>query len=788
VTRKNLAFCSFLMPLFAFLGGISLVAPGCSSGSKEAVVATIGKTPITLDDYEKLYLKSNGNGNADSARAASMEDRERFLDLMVKYRLKLTDAYQQGLDRRPELLGEIQQVKGSLASSYVTERELVAPGVRKLYDRSTEEIRASHILLTFRQGATREDSATVFRQAQDIIKEAKAGKDFGQLAVSFSQDPSAQQNKGDLYYFSVGRMVPEFEDAVYALKTGEISPTPISTRFGLHVIKVTDRKPAPGEVHASHIMVRFPSQTPSPQDTADAYAKILAINDSLTRGVDFAELAVRNSGDGGSSGRGGDLGWFTRGRWPQPFDEVAIQLRPGQVSSIVRTIYGYHIIKCYETRPPKTFEQSKQDLQNLFQQQKFQEEYANMLERTKREVQYIRYDSVVTAFLGAFDSTKTTRDSAWTAGITPAFGRTAMFRVGGAAVTVDTVLSMIRSRLEWSSLSLNPAPLRSALDKISEQVIFAAKSDMLERQDPAFAAILREYREGILLYQVEQEQVWNKVATNDSLLHGYFAAHRDKFMYPDRVRFTEIRAASEAQAQNIRAKLDQGKTIEHVALEDSVRMTAPVQYAVRFARGKAVLQQEGKRTCSEISAALMQDAGLKAMLIAYPDTGSRKTQNEKLARMRMDALKKSLIKAYGITADRLLSESRPQKLIRGRDSTGTTQRVDIQILGRQPLVISRIEQDVLPPASDDRARRADSLAPGAVSAPFFYKVGYSIVRLDRREPARQKTFEEAGAEVSSAFQDYESKRLETEWLGRIRQAYPVVVNKEVLKNAFTPAK
>ncbi len=784
--RKTLAFCSSLMPLFALLGGMSLLTPGCSSGSKEAVVATIGKEPITLDDYEKLYIKSNGN--VDTAKTASMEDRERFLDLMLKYRLKLADAYQQGLDRRPELLGEIQQVKGSLASSYVTERELVSPGVRKLYDRSMEEIRASHILLTYRQDATADDSAAVLRQAEDIIKEAKAGKDFGQLAMSFSQDPSAQQNKGDLYYFSVGRMVPEFEDAVYALKTGEITSTPVRTRFGLHVVKVTDRKPAPGEVHASHIMIRFPSQTPSPEDTAEAYAKIVAINDSLTRGIDFAELAVRNSGDGGSSGRGGDLGWFTRGRWPQPFDEVAIRLRPGQVSPVVRTVYGYHIIKCYETRPPKTFSESKQDLQNLFQQQRFPAEYAAMLERTKREVQFVQHDSVVTAFLGAFDSTKTTRDSAWTARISPAFGHTVMFRVGGAAITVDTVISMIKSRLEWSSLSLNPASLRPALDKISEQLIFAAKSDILERQDPVFAGILREYREGILLYQVEQEQVWNKVTASDSLLRIYFAAHREKFTYPDRVMFTEIRAASEPQAQKIRAKLDEGKSFEQVAYEDSVRMKEPVQFAVRFARGKAALQAKGKNTCSAISTALTQDPGLKAMLIAYPDTGSRKNQNEKLARLRMDAIKKLFTKTHGITADRLLSEMRPQKLIRGKDSAGTTQRVDIQILGRQPLVISQIERSVLAPSADDRARRADSLAPGTVSAPFSYKVGYSLVRLDRREAAREKSFEEAGAEVSSAFQDYESKRLEAEWLARIRQEHPVVENKEVLKNAFAPEK
>ena len=183
---------------------------------------------------------------------------------MIKYRLKLTDAYRQGMDKRPEVLSEIDQYRGSLATSYLTERELVRPSVRKMYDRTCEEIRASHILLSFPPNAKAEDSALVYKQAQEIIGEVKAGKDFAQLAVSFSKDPSAQQNKGDLYFFTAGRMVPEFEDGAFALKTGEVSPTPIKTRFGLHIIKVTDRKPSRGERQASHIMFRFPNQIPNP--------------------------------------------------------------------------------------------------------------------------------------------------------------------------------------------------------------------------------------------------------------------------------------------------------------------------------------------------------------------------------------------------------------------------------------------------------------------------------------------------------------------------------------------
>ena len=166
--------------LFAAVLVTSLLLAGCAPKGQDAIVASIGSTPITLSEYEKLYAKSNGSSQAGAA--ASQEDREKFLDLMVKYRKKLLDAYELGLDRRPELLSEILQYKGSLAASYLTDRALVGPAVREMYDRSREEIRASHILLNFKQGATAVDSAEVLKQAAEIIADAKAGKDFGELA------------------------------------------------------------------------------------------------------------------------------------------------------------------------------------------------------------------------------------------------------------------------------------------------------------------------------------------------------------------------------------------------------------------------------------------------------------------------------------------------------------------------------------------------------------------------------------------------------------------------------
>jgi peptidyl-prolyl cis-trans isomerase SurA len=758
--------------------------PGCAPKQQESIVATIGTTPISLTDFENMYNRSNGGTTVGTT--ATQEERERFLDLMIKYRLKLTDAYHQGLDKRPEVLGEINQYRGSLAASYLTDRDVVAPNVRKMYDRSREELRASHILLTFRQDAKAEDSAAVHKQAQEIIAQAKEGKDFGQLAVSFSQDPSAQQNKGDLYYFSTGRMVPEFEDAAYALKAGEVTPVAIKTRFGLHIIKVTDRKPSRGELEVSHIMIRFNNQTPSPEDTAVAYKKVLAIQDSLVKGIPFADLAMRNSEDGGSSGRGGDLGWCARGRWPQPFDEAVFQLMPGQTSPVVRTAYGYHIILCTNARPPKSFEEAKQDFQNLYQQQRFQDDYAAFTAKIKKEVQFVRNDSVVALFVTAFDSTKSVRDSSWGSTLPGDFGRATMFRVLGRPIIVDTVIAKMKSHFEWSNTSLHRTSLAPTVDKLAEQVLFEGKSELLEQQDPKFAALLREYREGILLYQVEQDQVWNKVATSDSLLRLYFGQHRDKFVFPDRVKFTEIRAASEANAQAIRTKLLAGMSMEQVVREDSIRMTAKVNYQVVFGTGKNTLPAKASAPVTAVGTLLQKESATRVLVAAYADTSVRKAKNEELAKKRIDVVKGMLTKTYGIAPERILAETRPRNFVaaKQKDTANVLQHLDLQILGLQQLVIATLDTAIAAPAADERAKHADSLAIGGYSMPFFHKAAQSIVRKDGVEPSRQKEFEEAGAEVSSAFQEYESKRLESEWLTRVRQYAPVIEHKELLKNAF----
>ena len=764
----------------------TIVCAGCSPGEQDAVVATVGTQPVRLSEYEQQYVKSLGSREAGVA--TSQDDREKFLDLVVKYRLKLAGAYGEGLDKHPEVLNEIAAYKGSLAASYLTEREVITPGVRQLYARQNEEIRASHILLSLNPSVSAADSAAAYKKAYEIISAARSGIDFGMLALEHSQDPSAKLNKGDLYYFTAGQLVSPFEDAAFAMKIGEISSAPVRTQYGLHIIKLVDRKPAPGEVHAGHIMIRFQNPNPPPQDTVQAYAKIKALKDSLGAGANFASLAKGHSEDPGSAGKGGDLGFFSRRRWVQPFDEVAMNLKPGQVSDIVRTPYGYHLIKCYDVRPRKSFDEAKQDLQPIYQQLRYQDDYAKFLDRLKKEVHFKLYDSTLTRFLASVDTNRTTHDSAWWSGIKPGVGTLPLFSVQEQRTTVDSVVRLIDARPELAGTSLRAQPLAAAVDKIGEQLVFSAKADLLAKNVPEFAALLAEYREVILLYQVEQEHVWNRIVMGDSVLKPYFAANRDKFTWPDRISITEIRGASDSLAGVISRRLLAGQTIETVAAGDSIRLASPTACRTAFAHGSAKPDARSLAPLSTMVSELRRDSGIRVTITARPDTSKGVSRSLKLATARLEAVRSHLINKLKIDPVRITIQSTP--LPAGGAGTPAPGEADVlrtDLSGRSPFVFGKPETVLLPPATDERTQRADSIAVGAATPPFLFKGYYTIVRLNAREKARRKTYEEAGPELSSAYQDYESKRLESDWLTRLGQKYPIVEYKPILKNAFAPA-
>lgn len=658
----------------------TLALAACSPKAGESVILEVGTSKVTLKEYEDFYAKNSVAG--DSLSATPMAERERFLDLLTKYKLKLADAADRRLSEDPEVVSELRDYRASLATTWLIEKEITEPGIRLLYDRKTEELRGKHILFAVKPEMTPAETLAAYQKAVDAIAKVKAGADFDSLVMAVSEDPTAKSNRGDLYYFTGGQMVVPFENAAWAMKAGEVSPVPVRTSFGYHVLKITARQPVRGSINVRHIMALFRKAATDTADTARALAKITEWQDSLKAGRDFVELATAVSEDQASAVRGGDLGWFERKRYVQPFDEAAFLLKPGEVSPIVKTPYGYHILRCDSVRPLPSYAEMRAQqgdpLKRQYQQIRFTDEYNAYIARLMKEFGYAFRDSAFTALLGVLDSNQTTQDSGWDARVTPSIRAMPLISANKFEYSVDTVLTMLLNRPELQNTLLRRSDLEKQFRKVSETILLEAKSIGLEQRSPEFAALMKDYRDGIILYKAEQLEVWSNVSVTDSALKAYWDEHQAEFKHPAMVTYAEMSFESDTLALTIHDSLTRGADFTELArvhnFDDSLR-----------ARGG-------------------------------------------------------------------LNDPQPENL-------------------------------------DEITAMLAGMSVGQFTEPLDVGNGIAIIaKLVALDPPKQKTFEEAGAELSNAYQDKESKRIEGLWIDRIRLKHPVVQHRELLKDAFTTAK
>ncbi len=670
---------------------------GCAS-QKDVIVAEVASEKISLVEFETMYAKNNGGW--DGAAKTSIDDREKFLDLYVKYKLKVKEAYARGYDQDPELRNELNDYRKNLAVTYVIDKEVTGPALQEMYSHRSQEIRASHILITVKENASPADTLEAYTKALAVIDSLKAGIPFAELAVRNSQDPSAASNKGDLYYFSGGAMVPEFEQAVFALQVGQVSLKPIRTQFGFHIIKVTDRKTNPGQVNPAHIMKRL-TRTSTAEDSATAWKDIRVVLDSLKAGADFADLARRHSDDTYSSPQGGDLGLIERRRTVKEFDSVAFALQVGHFSNVVVTPFGLHIIKVLKTEPVKSFKEMEQDLKAEYQRTRYQSDYNRLIVQMKKQYNYTQDENALAAFAAAADTTKTTGDAKWDSTITAPLRAKTLLTINGHGVSIDSVIALQKVNSDLQALSLKDAKtsIRTIADKIGSSLVVEYHARLMEDKFPRFKATMKEYEEGILLFKAEQVEVWNKVSAKDSLLRLYHKGIASKFTWPDRVNAQEIFVPTDSIAREVKRALA-GYTRDSVA-----------------AKSKRSKKQQ-------IITIAVPPLSFDSAAVVYNQHETTKGKKG----------------VYGF----------------------------------------------LPATQNEMTDKAWKMAEGAVSEPFPFENGITIVKTLKKDPARTKTYEEAMSEVSGQFQDAESKRLEDVWQSYLLNKYPVVLHNDVLKMSFAP--
>lgn len=556
-------FSCLLAVLLAACGGSR---PATSPHADDPdVLALIGGEPLRLAEFEDRYARSVGG--AEEAADDSLAAYRDFLDRYVDFRLKVMEARAAGLEQDSSLQAEIRQYRTNLSRPYMLEQEVIDPVVRELYEKRQTIVDASHILLMVAPEASASDTLAAYRRMETVIDSIEAGMPFERAAIQFSEDPSARSNGpgagGHLGYFSAGDMVDEFEQMAYTTPVGALSPI-FRTRFGYHILQVNERTTAPQERRVAHIMIRPDGSTPAQLDSARAEAETL--RQRALDGEDFAALAAAHSDDAGSAARGGELGVLT---WQtnvvEPFKSTALSLdEEGVLSDVVETSFGFHVIKVLEVMPRPTYEEAYNDLKStasrLPRAQQAQEQFAREILNNRTAT--ADTSLVLSALAGApYDSLASryrtgTLDEAL-------LGRT-VATIGSRSYTVGEMMTALASRRP--AIENEPrAQAAAMLDAFLLEEAIEVEAMELESKDAEFARIMNEFQDGLLLFRLMEDSVW-QAAQQDSLgLLAYYEANRDAYQYPERTRIISLTAPHDTLLLAVQSALGGGQTFESIA-------------------------------------------------------------------------------------------------------------------------------------------------------------------------------------------------------------------------------
>ncbi len=646
---------------FLFTAIVSFLFISCSPENSKIVIAEFNNDKITMEEFEKAYSKNVGG--LEAALKDSFDNFKNFAELYTNFKMKLDDAKVRGYQNDPALNEELLDYKKKVGSSYILEKYLVEPNIKDMYEKRKTEIRASHLMI--RVDSTGEAAAAKY--SQSLLDSIKNGKSFEEMVSKYSQDQFSKPKGGDIFYFTAGQLPYEFEDACYKTPKDSVHPEVVKTRFGYHIIKVTDVKPRVPKIKASHILITYMNADGVP-DTTAAELTMDSVIAEIKAGKDFGEVAKRFSDDTGTKDKGGDLGFFERRMMVQEFDETAFSLEVGQVSDVVRTNFGLHIIKVTEKESYPTFEADRENLKNLLKRTRYNALYAELIDSYKKEFNYKINESAIQQMIGYNDSTVIGGEMKGANEI----GNNTVFSFADHIETVNSFYSRIKSDTEFSGKKFQADVLNKGVTKYSEQLLLEEKALSLDKTDTQFADLMKDYQNGIFIFKLQEEEVWNKVIVDSSKLHDFYQKNIQNYSWPDRVAYTEIYSKKDSVIKSYYNLLKNGENFDVLAANTE-------RTQVKDKKGQYDLQEVGSTEFSKI---------------------------------------------------------------------------------------------------------VNNLNIGEYTEPVPTPGGFSILRLDFKAPARLKTFEEAKAEVSGAFQEYESKRLENEYLDSLKRKYSPIIYYDELRNAF----
>lgn len=488
-----------------------------ATAAKDPVLMKINGKDVKLSEFEYLYHKNN-------QQQVEKETLDQYVDRFVTYKLKVADAEAEKLDTLPAFKRELDGYRDEIVKPFLEDTTVKERLIHEAYERYKVNVNIDHLMLSL--GKDFADNKKQLAFADSLRNELKNGAVWDTIVAKYSIDPSRSRNNGHYGFITAGSFPYSFELGAFTTPVGEISQ-PIRTDFGYHLVRVNSVRNDEGTVRARHILRLFPRKpNVTDEEKAAVKAKIDSIYALVQAGENFEELAKKFSEDPGSAKRGGDLGFFGRGRMVPEFENTSFSLKDGEISAPVMTTYGWHIIQRVESKG----NMSLQEFRPIIEKAMSMDERARMPRQTKVEEAKKFYNFTVNPKLEGYIQEQIAANGGYDSTLVAKLRQSDFpaFTYANETTPVKTIAAKLNPKSKLNDDSAK-GYFMSFIEDLANEQVMNYYTDNLINDNADFRNLLNEYRDGMLLFEVSNRKVWEGAGKDTTGLNNFFEANRAKY-------------------------------------------------------------------------------------------------------------------------------------------------------------------------------------------------------------------------------------------------------------------
>jgi peptidyl-prolyl cis-trans isomerase SurA len=505
-----------------FLAAVTIL---CFTVIHSQTLFTYGKYSVDAREFLRAFNKNNAITPAVNRQQAIRD----YLELYIKSKLKVREAYTRGYDTIPAIQSEVESLRMQIIDNYMTDPQAIDKLTHEAFKRSQKDIHAAHIFISFKNAAGATDMAAADKKKDEVMKRLNAGDDFFKVASELSDDPSAKMNKGDIGYITAFTLPYFFENIAYSTAPGKYS-TPYRSKSGYHIFKNIEERPAVGKLKAAQILLAFPPGVTDDDKTA-LKKRMDSIYEKIKAGEDFSKLATQFSNDYVSASAGGTMQPFGVGRYEPEFEKVAFSLKKdGDLSTPFLTGHGYHIIKRTGTIPVVKDTNDKVNWNDLKAQvnnpERTSASQKTMVERIKKQVGFKAYPYNKDALQAYTDSIMNTPRSG-TGNAAQQDRNAALFKIGDSTLQLADWIGY--AQVFRMNANNTAKPTDELMEEFIQANVMQYYREHLEKYNDDFRSQMNEFKDGNLFFEIMQREIWNTAQSDSIGLRNYYESNRTKY-------------------------------------------------------------------------------------------------------------------------------------------------------------------------------------------------------------------------------------------------------------------